>query len=88
MKPHVMNYHLMNFISLKDVKNIGKKIRRWTIKMNNDVIKGYTVLALKNLGYDLDKIDEVLNELYYLLDTKSEVEVEAYYRSLLWQWKN
>ena len=53
--------------------------------MNNDVIKGYVVLALKNLGYDLDKIDEVLNELYYLFDTKSEEEVEMYYRSLLWQ---
>ena len=55
---------------------------------NNDVIKGYIILALKNLGYSLDKIDEVLNELYYLFDTKSEAEVEAYYRSLLWQWKN
>lgn len=33
----------------------------------------------------LKKYDEVLNELYYLFDTKSEAEVEAYYRSLLWQ---
>ncbi len=53
--------------------------------MNNDIIKGYVILALKNLGYKAEEIDKVLNELYYLFDTKTEEEAEEYYRSLLWQ---
>lgn len=53
--------------------------------MNNDIIKGYVVIALKNLGYKEEEIDKVLDELYYLFDTKCEEEVVEYYNNQFWR---
>lgn len=52
---------------------------------NNDVIRGYIILALKNLGYKENDIDKVLDELYYLFDTKSEEEAAEYYNNQMWR---
>ncbi len=47
--------------------------------MTNDAAKGYVILAMKELGYNRDKIEEVLDELHYTFDTTSETEAEQFY---------
>ena len=53
--------------------------------MNNDSVKGYVILALKNLGYDLENIEMILDELHYQFDEKTVKEAEDYYNSRVWQ---
>lgn len=53
--------------------------------MNNDVIIGYILLALKNWKYSEEKMEEILDELRFLFDNKSEIEAANYYNSCKWQ---
>jgi len=32
--------------------------------MNNDTVRGYVILTLKSLNYELEEIDKVLDELF------------------------
>lgn len=48
-------------------------------KMTNDSVRGYVILAMKNLGYEKEKIEEVIDELHYIFDTVSEEEAEQFY---------
>lgn len=52
--------------------------------MTNDSVKGYVALTLKSLGYKKEEIEEVLNELYWAFDLKTESEAEQYYHSGKW----
>lgn len=53
--------------------------------MNNDIIIGYILLALKNLKYNEEKMTEILDELRYLFDTVHESEAAEFYNSRKWQ---
>ncbi len=44
--------------------------------MNNDIIRGYVLIAMKNLGYKKEDIEKMLDELHYVFDTVSEKEAE------------
>lgn len=52
--------------------------------MSNDSARGYIILTLKNLGYKIDEIDKILNELHLQFDTITEYEAEQYYYSGEW----
>ena len=47
--------------------------------MSNDIIKGYVILALKNLKFGKPVIDRILDELEYLFDIKTLEEAKKYY---------
>ena len=47
--------------------------------MNNNIIKGYVMLALKNMNYKEKEIEKILDELDYQFDIKTEYEAEKYY---------
>ena len=47
--------------------------------MTNDAVRGYVILAMKELGYTKDKIEEVIDELHYTFDTISEYDAEQFY---------
>lgn len=49
--------------------------------MTNDAVKGYVILAMKELGYSKDKIEEVIEELHYTFDTTTEYEAEQFYHN-------
>lgn len=53
--------------------------------MNNDIIIGYVLLALKNLKYNEEKMEDVLDELRYLFDTVNESDAAEFYTSRKWQ---
>lgn len=44
--------------------------------MDNDITRGYVIIALKNLGYESNKIEEVIDELHYVFDTITEEEAK------------
>ncbi len=56
--------------------------------MTNDSVKGYVILAMKDLGYSLENVDEILEKLEYYFDIFAEGDAEDYYRSLKWQDNN
>lgn len=47
--------------------------------MTNDSVRGYLVNAMRSLGYDKQKIEEVIDELHNSFDTMTEAEAEKYY---------
>lgn len=47
--------------------------------MTNDAVRGYVILAMKELGYNKEKIEEVIDELHYTFDTVSVYEAEQFY---------
>lgn len=53
--------------------------------MTNDSVRGYIILTLKNLGYKLEEIEKVLDELHYVFDVTSEIDAEEFYNSRKWQ---
>lgn len=53
--------------------------------MSNDSVRGYIILVLKNLNFDLKDIEKVLDELHYVFDTTSEYEALQYYYNRKWQ---
>lgn len=50
--------------------------------MTNDAVRGYIIITLKNLGYKIEEIEKILDELYYVFDLTSESEAERYYYSI------
>lgn len=56
--------------------------------MSNDSAKGFIVKALKNLGYETEKIKKILDELHYQFDIMTNEEAEQYYYSGKWQEEN
>jgi hypothetical protein len=56
--------------------------------MTNDSVKGYIIFAMKDLGYSLEDVDEILEKLEYYFDIFAEGDAEDYYRSLKWQDNN
>ena len=55
--------------------------------MTNDSVRGYVILALKNLGKTKEEIDAVLSELHYAFDTTTTNEAEQYYYSGKWMYE-
>jgi hypothetical protein len=53
--------------------------------MTNDSVRGYIVIVLKNLGYKIEEIEKVLDELHYVFDVTSESDAEQYFYSRKWQ---
>ena len=47
--------------------------------MTNDSVKGYVILAMKNLGYNKEDIESVIDELHYVFDITTEKEAEQLY---------
>lgn len=47
--------------------------------MNNNSVRGYVLLAMKNLGYKKEDIERVIDELHYIFDIKTEEEAEKIY---------
>lgn len=56
--------------------------------MSNDSVKGYIIMAMKALGYTLEDISMMLEELDHTFDLFAEEYAEDYYRSLKWQEPN
>lgn len=56
--------------------------------MTNDSAKGYVIMAMKGLGYSLEDISMMLEELDRAFDLIAEEHSEEYYRSLKWQKSN
>ncbi len=56
--------------------------------MSNDSVKGYIIMAMKALGYTLEDISMMLEELDHTFDLFVEEYAEDYYRSLKWQEPN
>lgn len=53
--------------------------------MNNDIIRGYVILAMESLNFPMDVINAVVNELYTQFDTITEYEAQQYYLSGDWK---
>lgn len=53
--------------------------------MNNDAVRGYITLTLKNLKYNPEEIERILDELHMQFDTITEYEAEQYYYSGDWK---
>lgn len=49
--------------------------------MNNDTARGYVIMAMKNLGYEGEAIEKVIDELHYVFDTITEEEAEKLYNN-------
>lgn len=49
--------------------------------MNNDSARGYVIIAMKNLGYEGEAIEKVIDELHYVFDTITEAEAEKLYNN-------
>lgn len=47
--------------------------------MSNESMKGYVIKALKSLGINNSTINDVLDELDYLIDVKTQTEAEQVY---------
>lgn len=56
--------------------------------MTNDSAMGYVILAMKGLGYSLEEIDQLIEELHFRFDTHTEADAESYFRNLKWQENN
>lgn len=56
--------------------------------MTNDSVKGYIIMTMKTLGYTLEDISMMLEELDHTFDLFVEEYAEDYYRSLKWQEPN
>lgn len=50
--------------------------------MTNDSVKGYIIMTMKALGYTLEDISTMLEELDHTFDLFAEEYVEDYYHSL------
>lgn len=53
--------------------------------MTNDSAMGYVILAMKGLGYSLEEINQLIEELHFRFDTYTEADAEDYFQSLKWQ---
>lgn len=47
--------------------------------MTNDAVRGYVILAMKELGFKKEDIEKVVDELHYTFDTVSEQQAEQVY---------
>lgn len=47
--------------------------------MTNDSVRGYVLLAMKNLKFKKEDIEKVIDELHYVFDVTSEEEAEKLY---------
>lgn len=56
--------------------------------MTNDSAKGYVIMAMKGLGFSLEDISMMLEELDRAFDLITEEHSGEYYRSLKWQKSN
>lgn len=53
--------------------------------MTNDSVRGYIVITLKKLGYKLEDIEKILDELHYVFDVTTESSAEQYFLDREWQ---
>ncbi len=49
--------------------------------MTNEAVKGYVILAMKNLGFKKEDIEKVIDELHYTFDIKTVEEAEKVYNN-------
>lgn len=47
--------------------------------MSNDSAKGFVVIAMRNLGYEKEDIEKVIDELHYTFDTVTNEQAEKEY---------
>lgn len=47
--------------------------------MTNDTVRGYVILAMRNLNYKGEDIEKVIDELHYIFDTTDESQAEKVY---------
>lgn len=47
--------------------------------MTNDAVRGYIILAMRNLNYKGEDIEKVVDELHYIFDTTTEQQAEEVY---------
>lgn len=51
--------------------------------MNNDSCRGYVIQALKNLNYDPEEIEKIIDEMHFVFDVATvQVAEEIYFKFL------